>query len=86
MNRGFTAYETYLATYFKDAKYSCGETVTLADVCLIPQVEQARFYGIDFAQWPLLSGVIERLEELDAVRKAGWRAQGDTPGKDRVKA
>ncbi|KAF1977687.1 thioredoxin-like protein [Bimuria novae-zelandiae CBS 107.79] len=62
MNRGFTAYETYLSTYFKDAKYSCGDVVTLADVCLIPQVEQARFYKVDFGQWPLLSGVIARLE------------------------
>lgn len=84
MNRGFAAYETYLSTYFPSGKYSAGDAVTLADVCLIPQVEQARFYGIDFAQFPLLSGVIDRLEELEAFKKAGWRTQGDTPEKDRL--
>lgn len=84
MNRGFTAYEKMLATYFPSATYSAGDAVTLADVCLIPQVEQARFYKIDFTQWPLLNGVIGRLEELEAFKKAGWRAQGDTPEKDRI--
>ncbi|KAJ4297842.1 hypothetical protein N0V90_005738 [Kalmusia sp. IMI 367209] len=84
MNRGFAAYEKMLDTYFKGATYSAGDTVTLADVCLIPQVEQARFYGIDFTQWPLLNAVIGRLEELEAFKKAGWRAQGDTPEKDRI--
>ncbi|KAL1605276.1 hypothetical protein SLS60_004824 [Paraconiothyrium brasiliense] len=84
MTRGFTAYEALLSTYFRNARYSAGEEVTLADVVLIPQVEQARFYGVDFAQWPLLNGVITRLEELDAFKQAGWRSQGDTPEKDRV--
>jgi maleylacetoacetate isomerase len=70
--------------YFPSGAYSAGATVSLADVCLIPQVEQARFYGVDFGVWPLLSGVIARLEELDAFRKAAWRAQGDTPEKDRI--
>lgn len=83
MNRGFTAYETYIATHFPSAKYSAGDAVTLADVCLIPQVEQARFYQISFAPFPLLEGVIARLEELDAFKRAGWRAQGDTPEKDK---
>jgi maleylacetoacetate isomerase len=84
MNRGFATYETYLSTYFPNGKYSAGDAITLADVCLIPQVEQARFYKIDFAQFPLLSGVIERLEKVEAFRKAGWRMQGDTPEKDRL--
>ncbi|KAK7189181.1 hypothetical protein DPSP01_005428 [Paraphaeosphaeria sporulosa] len=84
MRKGFTAYESMLSTYFPDGPYSAGETVTLADVVLIPQVEQARFYRLDFSAWPLLSGVIARLEALDAFKRAGWRAQGDTPEKDRV--
>ena len=86
MNRGFAAYETYLSTQFSGAKYSAGDAVTLADVCLIPQVEQARFYKISFEPFPLLEGVIARLEELDAFKRAGWRAQGDTPEKDRCTA
>lgn len=84
MKKGFTAYEEMLAAYFPAGPYSAGEAVTLADVVLIPQVEQARFYKLDFSAWPLLSGVIARLEDLEAFKKAGWRTQGDTPEKDRI--
>lgn len=79
MSKGYTAYETMLEKHFKGKRYSAGDEVTLADVCLIPQVEQSRFYGVDFAQWPLLNGVIERLEALEAFKRSGWRYQGDTP-------
>jgi len=85
LNEGFAAYEKMLERYFPGKKYSAGDEVTLADVCLVPQVEQARFYGVDFGQWPLLNGVIERLEELEAFKKAGWKRQGDTPGKFKAK-
>ncbi|KAF2256978.1 maleylacetoacetate isomerase [Trematosphaeria pertusa] len=85
-NEGFTAYEKMLERYSKGKKYSAGDEVTLADVCLVPQVQQARFYGVvDLGQWPLLSGVIGRLEDLEAFRKAGWKYQGDTPEEHRVK-
>lgn len=84
MTAGFTAYEAMLQKYFPEGPYSAGKSVTLADVCLVPQVEQARFYGVDFGAWPLLNGVIGRLEELEAFKRGAWRAQGDTPEKDRV--
>jgi maleylacetoacetate isomerase len=84
MSEGFAAYEKMLELHFKGKKYSAGDYVTLADVCLVPQAEQARFYGIDFAQWPLLNGVLERLEALDAFKKAGWKYQEDTPEKHKL--
>jgi maleylacetoacetate isomerase len=82
-NEGFSAYESMLERYSKGKKYSVLDEVTLADVCLIPQVEQARFYELDFGIWPLLSGVIENLESLDAFKKSGYQYQGDTPEKFR---
>jgi len=47
-NEGFTAYEAFLERYSKGKKYSYSDEVTLADVCLVPQIEQARFYKVDF--------------------------------------
>jgi len=85
MEKGFGAYEQMLNRHFNGKKYSAGDHVTLADVCLIPQVEQARFYKVDFDPWPLLSGVIERLEKLDAFKKAGWQYQEDTPEAHKLK-
>ncbi|KAF2792474.1 Maleylacetoacetate isomerase [Melanomma pulvis-pyrius CBS 109.77] len=81
MSEGFQAYEKLLERYSQGKKYSVSDEVTLADVCLVPQVEQARFYELDFSIWPLLSGVIERLEKLDAFKKSGYEYQGDTPEK-----
>jgi maleylacetoacetate isomerase len=75
MDEGFAAYEKMLEKFSKGKQYSAGDKVTLADVCLVPQVEQARFYNVDFGKWPILSGVIERLEALEAFKKAGWKRQ-----------
>ena len=80
-NEGFTAYEAFLERYSKGKKYSYSDEVTLADVCLVPQIEQARFYKVDFGGWPLLSRVAESLEALDAFRWSGWEYQEDTPVK-----
>ncbi|KAF2708504.1 Maleylacetoacetate isomerase [Pleomassaria siparia CBS 279.74] len=79
MSEGFQAYEGMLERYSRDKKYSASDEITLADVCLIPQVEQARFYDMDFTVWPLLNGVIGRLEKVDAFRQSGYEYQGDTP-------
>lgn len=83
LSEGFSAYESLLERYSKGKKYSVSDEVTLADVCLVPQVEQARFYKLDFGIWPLLSGVIENLEKLDAFKKSGYEYQEDTPAKFR---
>jgi maleylacetoacetate isomerase len=83
LNEGFTAYEGLLERYSKGKKYSVSDEVTLTDVCLVPQIEQARFYDLDFGVWPLLSSVIENLEKLDAFKKSGYQYQGDTPAKHR---
>lgn len=65
---GFDTYETMLKRY--GGFYSAGDHVTLADVCLVPQVLQARMYGVDACgsdgTWPLINGVVERLEAIEA--------------------
>lgn len=50
--------------------YCFGDTVTLADLCLVPQVYNARRWGVDLTPFPRLSGIMERLEALPAVQAA----------------
>ncbi|GKZ99646.1 hypothetical protein AnigIFM60653_005400 [Aspergillus niger] len=79
---GFRAYE---AIAEKTAgKYSVGDEITLADVCLLPAVWGAERVGVDLGNFPVIKGVRERLEEVEAVKRAHWRCQGDTPEEFRV--
>jgi maleylacetoacetate isomerase len=82
MNEGFTAYETMLKRDGGD--YSVGNQVTFADVCLVPALEQAKFYQLDLSPFPLITAIYDRLMQLEAFQKGSWRAQGDTPVEHRV--
>jgi len=50
--------------------YSVGDTPTLADVCLVPQLHGARRFGVDLSAFPLLLGVEARCMELPAFQDA----------------
>jgi len=61
-------------TYIADNK------VTLADICLIPQLYSARRFGLDInKEFPGLMRVVGRLEKLDAFQAAHAHAQPDCP-------
>lgn len=81
---GFAAFEKLLEGCA--GKYCVGDEITLADVCLVPQVDLVHWYGIgeeELGEWPLLKAVYGRLMEVEAFRKANWKRQIDTPEKFR---
>lgn len=47
-----------------------GDSVTLADICLVPQVYNARRWGVDLTRVPRVLAVSDRLEEIEAFRAA----------------
>jgi maleylpyruvate isomerase len=77
ISAGFGAYETLLAQDKKRGRYSFGDTPTLADACLIPQVESARRFKVDLAPYPLIRAVDEACHRLDAFRRAAPAVQPD---------
>ncbi|RAK72023.1 maleylacetoacetate isomerase MaiA [Aspergillus fijiensis CBS 313.89] len=82
---GLRAYETIIKEEGVGGAYSVGDEVTVADVCLVPAVWGAERVGVDVAgAFPVVAGVVERLEGLDAVRWAHWARQGDTPADLRI--
>lgn len=74
---GFDAYEALIAADKTRGRFSYGDTPTLADVYLIPQVESARRFKMDLTQWPLIMAVEKACMELDAFQKAAPGQQPD---------
>lgn len=60
-----------------DGRYLIGECVTLADVCLVPQLFNARRWHCDLAPFPTLTAVGAHLESLPAFARAAPEAQPD---------
>lgn len=72
---GFTALEQQLAA--SAGQYCFGDVPTLADVCLLPQVFNARRFAVDMAPYPLLAAIADRLEALPAFAAAHPSQQPD---------
>jgi len=74
---GFDAYEALLAADNKRGRYSFGDTPTLADCYLVPQVESARRFQVDLNRWPLIQQVEAACMALPAFADAAPGKQPD---------
>jgi maleylpyruvate isomerase len=74
---GFTALETRLSNDARTGRFCCGDTPTLADLCLIPQIFNARRFGIDLQPYPTLVRVDAAAAALDAFARAAPDRQPD---------
>ena len=63
---GLAAFETMLG----DDIYCYGDQVTLADICLVPQIYNANRWEIDLSSMPKVNRINAKLLELDAFAKA----------------
>lgn len=74
---GLAAYEAVCAA--RAGTYSVGDEITLADVCLLPAVWNARRFEVDMSKLPTITRVADNLEKISAVQKASYFVQVDTP-------
>ena len=65
--------------YHTKGEYCCGPAPTLADMCLIPQVYNARRFNCDMSRFPLIEAVEKKCLEHPAFIKADPHSQPDTP-------
>ena len=68
ITRGFAGLEAMLAQ--STGPYSAGDQVTLADICLVPQVYNARRWGVDMVAFPRIAAVDANLATLPAFAAA----------------
>ncbi|EEG08654.1 maleylacetoacetate isomerase [Pseudogulbenkiania ferrooxidans] len=76
---GFGALEALLAADQTRGDFCFGNTPTLADVYLVPQVESARRFGVDLSPYPNIVAVDRACAELEAFRRAEPARQPDAP-------
>ena len=77
ITRGFIAMETWIERHSGDDRHCYGAAVTLADVCLVPQVYNARRFQTDLTPFPRLVEVAAALEALPAFAAAWPERQPD---------
>ena len=72
---GFEALNTLIKQY--GGHYSYGDQVSYADLCLVPQLYNARRFNVNLDQYPRLLEIENRLSELPAFAKAHPDQQPD---------
>jgi maleylacetoacetate isomerase len=71
--QGFEAVEALL----RPGPYAFGANVTIADVCLVPQIFNARRFKVDISQYPKIAAVDAACLKLPAFEKARPENQPD---------
>jgi maleylacetoacetate isomerase len=77
ITQGFRGLEDYLARMRLHGRYCLGDSVTMADVCLVPQVFNAARFDCPVDGYPIIKAIFERCVELDAVKSTQPDTQKD---------
>lgn len=67
---GFDAFEAQLKTMNRSGPFCFGNQLTLADLCLIPQVFNAHRYHFSMDDYPLINAINDHCLRLDVFDKA----------------
>ena len=74
---GFTSLEKRLAGDPRVGALCFGDTPTVADLCLVPQVFNARRFKIDMSRFPTLERIADHADQIDAFQRAAPAQQPD---------
>jgi len=72
---GFDALEPLVERH--GGQFAFGDSPTIADCCLVPQVYSARRFKLDVRPWPALIGAADRAAEHPAFQAAHPNKQPD---------
>jgi maleylpyruvate isomerase len=78
LETGFSSLEKRLANDPRVGKLCFGNTPTLADLCLVPQVFNARRFDIDMSRYPTIERIVDHAGQIDAFARAAPGQQPDT--------
>lgn len=73
--KGFEAVEAMVKN--SPGAFCCGDEPTLADICLVPQVYNAKRYEFDLRVYPMVRTINDRCHEVEAFALAAPQHQPD---------
>ncbi|XP_075568887.1 maleylacetoacetate isomerase isoform X1 [Pelecanus crispus] len=82
ISSGFQALEQILQ--HTAGRYCVGDEVSMADLCLVPQVANAERFEVDMGPYPTISRINKALLELEAFKVSHPSRQPDTPAELRA--
>lgn len=74
---GLKSFETFIAD--KHGTFCFGDTLTAADVFLVPQIFSAVRFGVDMSEFKILTKINEKCLSLETFKKAHPDSQPDSP-------
>lgn len=77
INLGLAALEQMIVAQPRRGKFCFGDNPTLADICLVPQLGNARRYGCDLSPYPAIIEIEKNCMALPAFADAGPEKQPD---------
>lgn len=77
IHAGFRGLEVQLANDAETGLYCHGDTPTLADICLVPQVFSGQRFEVDLSPYPKIMEIFDRLNTLPAFADAAPGRQPD---------
>lgn len=79
IGKGFDAIESMLAGNPSTGAFCEGDTPTMADCCLVPQVYNARRFAVDMAAFPTIARIEAACNALESFQAARPEHQADAP-------
>lgn len=86
IHEGFRSAELTARHYSAGGEFVFGDRPTLADLCLIPQMYNARRFRVTVTDYPTLTSIADFCEQTAAFRAAAPEAQPDAEGERRQSA
>ena len=77
INLGLSALEQMIISISKQGNFCFGQTPTMADLCLVPQLGNARRFGVELSAYPKLLAIENACISLPAFANAAPERQPD---------
>ena len=81
IDEGFSSIEQSLQQSHEQhvGRYCCGDAVSLADVCLVPQVYNAMRFACDLSHYPRIQAIYKTCNQRVDFQRAAPEQQADAP-------
>ena len=76
---GMQAVERILERHGRAGDFALGDKVSIADICLVPNMYSMRRFGMDLSSFPLCLRIERHCVQLPAFQKAAPEMQPDAP-------